>query len=134
MKNIKRLIRGKEKGFTLLEILLSIVLLGILSIAFSSAFITSFKVLAQTDARETAKNLAETEMEYVRDDSTNPFNMSAVTYPLDPRLTIPSGYFINIAVSSVPLRDVNIQKIIISVTSLGTTYVLENFKINPLIR
>ncbi len=55
-----------QRGFTLVEILVSIALLAIIGIGFAGTLNTSSKALVTTDERETAKNIAEMEMEYLK--------------------------------------------------------------------
>jgi len=55
-----------EKGFSLIEVLIALVLIGIIGVAFLTALATSLTALAIADKQETAKNLAETQMEYVK--------------------------------------------------------------------
>lgn len=55
-----------EKGFSLIEVVIAIGLLGIIAAGFLGALGTASKVLFTADERETAKNLAESQMEYVK--------------------------------------------------------------------
>jgi prepilin-type N-terminal cleavage/methylation domain-containing protein len=137
-----------EKGFTLVEVVISIMLLGLISAALATGLSTSSKVLLHTDIRETAKNLAETQMEYIKlfpfasaYDTTNP----PVDLPAPP--VIPSGYSVEIQVDNglnqsvfgsttltdgtvVSNRDSNIQKITVTITGpAGITYPLNGYKV-----
>ena len=55
-----------EKGFSLIEVLIALVLISLIAAAFLSGLATSLTALAIADKQETAKNLAETQMEYVK--------------------------------------------------------------------
>jgi prepilin-type N-terminal cleavage/methylation domain-containing protein len=55
-----------EKGFSLIEVLISIILVAIVGTAFLSALISSSKAMITADKLATAKNVAETQMEYVK--------------------------------------------------------------------
>ena len=49
--------RKRQKGFSLIEVLISMGVLGIIGLAVALGLITSSKVAYLTDERETAKNL-----------------------------------------------------------------------------
>ena len=55
-----------QKGFSLIEVLISLALLGMIAVAFLSALATSFRATLIMDERATARNLATSEMEYVK--------------------------------------------------------------------
>ena len=55
----------KEQGFSLVEVLVAVLLLGVIAAAFLMGLTTASKALLVTDERATAKNLAESEMEYI---------------------------------------------------------------------
>jgi prepilin-type N-terminal cleavage/methylation domain-containing protein len=105
------------KGFGLIEVLVALALLGIVGVAIISSLGTASKALITTDERETAKNIAELQMEYIKNlqyaDSYPPSNNITADYP---------GYFIvtggdgKIATQAINSRtDGNIQKITITV-------------------
>ena len=66
----------EEKGFTLIEVLVAVLLLTTLTAALATGFVTASKVLLRNDVRQTALNLAEYEMEWVKtqpyQETTNP--------------------------------------------------------------
>ena len=55
-----------DRGFSLIETVIAIGLLGIIAVALVSALATGIKVLSMTDIRETARDLAERQMESVQ--------------------------------------------------------------------
>ena len=55
-----------EKGFSLLEVLLAVALLGIIVVAFLGGLATASKVSSMADERATAESLARSQMEFVR--------------------------------------------------------------------
>ena len=112
-----------ERGFNLIEILLSLALLGILAIVFLSTFSSGSKVLILTDEQETAKNVAESQMEYVQ---KQPF---ASAYSAAPIGADYPGYSANISTTSITSRDGNIQRITVIVIRHGEEITrLEGFK------
>jgi prepilin-type N-terminal cleavage/methylation domain-containing protein len=56
----------KEKGYSLIEVVLALALLGIVAIAFLSAMATGSRAIFIADEQATAESLARTQMEYVR--------------------------------------------------------------------
>ena len=119
-----------EKGFSLIETVIAIALLGIIGIAFLSGLVTSSKTLFLTDERETAKNLAESQMEYVKNQGY------LASYPAAPISGEYSGYSVTIYTDNINLRDGNIQKIRVVVSHEGSPIImaanstLEGYKVN----
>jgi len=54
------------KGFTLVEVLVSVALLALIGLGFMTALGGASKVLLKADTRETARDLAEAQMEFVQ--------------------------------------------------------------------
>jgi len=110
-----------EKGFSLIEVAIAIVLLGIVAIAVLGALATSSRALFIADERAAAESLARTEMEYVRNQeySGAPWTYELPLPPGWPSDSLPSwwdednphtlpegydGYTIN--VSAVPIHEI----------------------------
>jgi len=55
-----------EKGFSLIEVMIAIALLGIIGTAFLGALSTASKALFVSDERATAESLARSQIEYVK--------------------------------------------------------------------
>ncbi len=126
-----------EKGFTFIEVVIALAVLGIIAVGFLGGLATASKGLLIADERETANNLAEAQMEYVKNqeyDSTN----NPPQYELLDDIDIPDGYSI-----SVPMAerldpegdglddDDGIQKIAITVRHNGKEVLtLEDYKVN----
>ncbi|MBA7712416.1 hypothetical protein ES703_121390 [subsurface metagenome] len=125
-----------EKGFTFIEVVIALAVLGIIAGGFLGGLTTASKGLMIADERETANNLAEAQMEYVKnqeyDSTNNPPQYELLDY-------IPDGYSI-----SVPMaerldadgdgyldEDEGIQKIAITVRHNGKEVLtLEDYKVN----
>ena len=58
-----------EKGFALIETVIAIALLGVIAAASLGALGTASRALFITDERQTAKSLAESQIEYVKNQS-----------------------------------------------------------------
>ena len=69
-----RLINRNQKGFTLIEVLIAIAILGVIAVPFLTALSTSSRALIIADERTTAESLVRSEIEYVR--SQNYYNAS----------------------------------------------------------
>lgn len=89
----RRVFQGSSRGFTLLEILIAIALIGIVAVAILGALSTSSKVLSIADERTTAESLARRQIEYVKSQSYNAAPDGGVAiYSKIPN--IPAGYSI----------------------------------------
>jgi len=71
---IKRL--KKQRGYTLVEVIIAIAILGIIAIAFLGALATASTAIISSDERTSAESLARSHMEYVKDQdySDNPWS------------------------------------------------------------
>ncbi|MBE9482951.1 MAG: type II secretion system protein, partial [Chloroflexi bacterium] len=56
-----------EKGFSLVEVLVALALLGIIGAAFLGGIATASKAILIADKRTTAESLARSQMEYVKE-------------------------------------------------------------------
>ena len=111
-----------DKGISIVEVIVAVALLGIIGVGFLSALFTVSRVTLTTDERQTASNLAETQMEYVKSLGY------ATAYEPAPTGTEYTGYTVNI--NTAPLQDSNIQKITINInhdSKLAST--LEGYKV-----
>jgi len=64
MKKVRLL--KKEKGFTLIEVVLSLAILGIVASGFFVALASGSRGISMADEQATAESIARTQMEYVR--------------------------------------------------------------------
>jgi prepilin-type N-terminal cleavage/methylation domain-containing protein len=120
------------RGFSLIEVVISIALLGILAAGFMGALGNASKSLAFTDERQTAKTIAEHQMEYVKEQGY------LTSYTPDPTITSKyPGYSVITHTESVTSRDNNIQKIRVVVVNpngkqilLTGNSTLEGYKVN----
>ena len=111
----------REKGSTLLEVLVALALLGIVSVLFLSGIANSSSARVTADTRVSAKILAESLME----------NIKKQNYDLSYDVAIPPefpGYSANVTVEN--MANGNIQKLIIVIEHLDREVLtLESFKV-----
>jgi prepilin-type N-terminal cleavage/methylation domain-containing protein len=78
-----------EKGFTLIEVLLALALLGVITVALFSGLFTASEALIASDKQTSAESLARSEMEYVKKQD---YSVAPWSYEL-PSGTSPEGGF-----------------------------------------
>ena len=64
-----------ERGFSIVEVLVALALLGIIAVAFLGAMATASKAIFIADERATAESLARSQMEYVKNQSYSTINV-----------------------------------------------------------
>ncbi len=121
----------KQRGFTLLEMIIAIAIVGVTAVTFLRGFSTASIGAAQFDQRETAKNMAESVMEYVR---TQPYNTSNYTLNTTVNSTYRNaypGYTENISTSNVTGRPGRIQKITVIISRQNKElFRLQSYKVD----
>ena len=120
---IRKACQGSSRGFTMIEVVIAIALIGIIGVAVLSALSTASMALIIADERATAESLARSQMEYVKnspyDDTSDPLEYSP------DQGAVPEGY--NIYIEAVRLDpeddgdedDDGIQKITVTVSRDG---------------
>jgi prepilin-type N-terminal cleavage/methylation domain-containing protein len=91
-------------GFTLIEVIVAVALLAVVGIGLLATLGDATKVLSKADVRESARNLAEAQMEYIQNcpyDSSDPVG-SVTFYPQMPNLSTDyPGYGIEVHAARV---------------------------------
>jgi prepilin-type N-terminal cleavage/methylation domain-containing protein len=135
-----------EKGFTLVEVVISIMLLGLITAALATGLSTASTVLLKNDTRQTARNLAESQMESVKNRLYLPGvnTYTPATIPTEQfaaygaTITVVDGtdntvfpFDINPILNQS--RDINLQKITVSIFRKSDPtkiiYTLEGYKV-----
>jgi len=122
INRIGKAFRGSSRGFTILEVVIAIALLGIIAVSVLTALSTASVALIIADRRATAESLARTQMEYVKHSPYDDvLEDGHPQYPLDPTITLPPSY--NVVTTAVRLNqdenpndDDGIQKITVTVS------------------
>jgi prepilin-type N-terminal cleavage/methylation domain-containing protein len=134
-----------ERGFSLVEVVIAIALLGIVGVAFLGGLSTASKAIFTADERATAESLARTEMEYVRNqdysiapwDYELPSGTSSGVFPSwwnTANHTLPAGYAgytVNVSTTLLPSHstDDGIQKIAVDIKHLNKEiFTLEGYR------
>ena len=90
---VKRAFQGRSRGFTLIEVVIAMLLLGIIGVAVLSSLSYASTVLITVDRRATAESLAKSQMEYIKSQDYNPAPDGGVANYT--KITdIPTGYYI----------------------------------------
>jgi prepilin-type N-terminal cleavage/methylation domain-containing protein len=116
-----------QKGFSLIEVLVAVAILSVLGVGVLASLTNASGFLIQSDSRETAKNLAEYEMEYAKGLQYVRF---ATSYPSAPIPAGSEGFNATIIVNQVDDRNPDIQKVTVTVSNSSVTYSLEEYKVN----
>ena len=128
---IRKACQGSSNGFSLIEVLITLALVGIIAIAFLSALATASMALITADERATAESLARSQMEHVKN---QPYDFDdPQSYEQDNvESTDQPGYFISVSAEPLHDPDDGIQKITVTVSRDDEEVItLENYKRAP---
>jgi prepilin-type N-terminal cleavage/methylation domain-containing protein len=134
---VRKAFRGGSRGFSMLEVVIAIALLGIIAVSVLSALQTAALALISADRRATAESLARTQMEWVRySDYDEELAEGHPGYSLDDQIqsTMPPGFSvvttaIRLNKDENPNDDDGIQQITVTVSHEDRIVVtLEDFK------
>jgi prepilin-type N-terminal cleavage/methylation domain-containing protein len=102
-----------EKGFTLIEVVIAIAVMGIIAAAYLGALGNSSMTLAVADERATAESLARSQMEYVKEQDYS----DNYTAPIIPTEYDTAGY--SATITPPELVKAGLQRIKITVYHNG---------------
>ena len=132
---VKRAFRGGSGGFSMLEVVIAIALLGIIAVSVLSALQTAALALISADRRATAESIARTQMEWVR---YSPYDYELAEghpyYGPDDEITLPPGFSVDTTAIRLnkdvdPDDDDGIQHITVTVSHEDRVVVtLEDYK------
>jgi len=131
----KKAFRGGSRGFSMLEVVIAIALLGIIAVSVLSALQTAALAFIIADRRATSESIARTQMEWVRySDYDDLLEEGHPEYSKDPEITLPPDYSvvttaIRLNKDEYPNDDDGIQEITVTVSHDGRVVVtLEDYK------
>ena len=84
---VGKILPGKSRGFTLIEVLIALALFAIIGIVFAGGLATASRAVLIADVRTNAESLARTEMEYVKTQTYSAGNWSYVVTHLESTCT-----------------------------------------------
>ncbi len=131
----RKAFRGGSRGFSMLEVVIAIALLGIIAVSVLSALQTAALALITADRRATAESIARTQMEWVRySDYDDILEEGHPEYSPDPQITLPPDF--SVVTTAIRLNkdvdpndDDGIQQITVTVSHQDRIVVtLEDFK------
>ena len=93
MNRITKAFRSNSEGASIIEATIALAILGIIAVVFLSGLTMSLRAASISDERSVAQNLAQSQMEYIKDQGYDEIN-NPPQYNLDPNLIIPTGYTI----------------------------------------
>jgi len=90
---IRKAFQSRARGFSMIEVVIAIALIGVIAVAILSALSTASIALIIADERATAESLARSQLEYVKDQEYNDELVEGeVIYTKIPDIDIPEGY------------------------------------------
>ncbi|MCJ7575936.1 MAG: type II secretion system GspH family protein [Dehalococcoidia bacterium] len=108
----RKVFQGSSRGFTLVEVLITIGLIGAISVAFFSFMSAATSALIHADERTIAESLARSQLEFVKNQGYNSTLVNGqATYEKTPSASIPAGY----AMCSVNGNGSVVENVIIGV-------------------
>ena len=117
--------RPAHRGFTLVESLVAIAILGVSATAFISDLSSGSLAVQTLDEQVTSQQLLQTQMEVIKAAAYDPAGNSYT------RVAVPDGYTLNVAVNSQIYTNNHIQKITLSVYYNGNLCgTLDNYKVD----
>ena len=132
----RKAFRGRSRGFSMLEVVIAIALLGIIAVSILTALSTATAALIIADRRATAESLARTQMESIKNGGYIDYSESG--HEDYERIQTPEGYKIE-PIGVLKLED-GLQKITVTVSyyivgaenrMLERQFTLEDYKRAP---
>lgn len=123
-----------EKGFSLIETLVALAILGIIAVGFLSGLATAARATFITDERTTAASLAKSQMEYIKNQNYDNIN-NPPQYDL--LSDLPTSFSVTVTASRLDPEgdglddDDGIQNIVVTVMRGSRTIItLEDYKVD----
>ena len=121
---VRRTLRGRSRGFTLIEVLIALALFAIIAIVFAGGLSTASRAVTIADIRTRAESLARTQMESIKDQPYNPAPTGGVANYT--KVDAPEGYSICSFSRTSPPADCGLLVLGVPWDSEGDTAVDED--------
>lgn len=119
-----------QAGFTLIETAVALAIFCITVLVLLAAIINSTILSNDVDERQSAKNLAESAMEWVKNSDYSYNATSYATGPV-PEVDQYPGFSVNLTAEPLHIPDDGIQKITVVVSHNGTDmFSLQSYKVD----
>jgi type II secretion system protein I len=106
----------KQQGFTIVELLVAMSILGIVAVGFLNALTSSSQAAVKAERMDAGRVIAESQMEWVKSQS---FSSTGNYTSNSSLMTQYPGYTVTIAAETAAQRDSSIQKVTITVSHSG---------------
>lgn len=93
-----------QGGYTMIEALAGLAILGMIGVTFLSALVVSTKATIIADERTTAESLSQAQLEYVMQCYYDEMNVPPL-YGVDGSIDIPQGYSIEVNAERLDIYD-----------------------------
>lgn len=121
----RRKVTSSQRGASLVEVLVSVAIAGVVIVVFLSALSTSSGAVRTSGEKVTAVGLARSQLEHTK---SSFYRYLPASYDA---ITAPAGYSISVAASAVPGAGEDIQTITVTVYHHGRDLLsVEDFKVN----
>lgn len=142
MAKIIKKLKREQSGFTLIEVLVAVAILALLGVALLGGLTLSSETLLRADTQETARDVAEAQMENIQSQAYQttapayaimslPANYSIVNPTTGQVLTTIPAQFINQdGTLSANSTDTGLQKITIKVVGPKGNFTLTDYKVD----
>ena len=128
---LKRIFSKKEKGFSLIEVVIAMLILGIVAAALLSGLATASRAIYIADERATAESLARDQMESVKKQAYLVGGAYDIIDPTSPEYGYPATYSITLTANPLAGALGGIQEITVTVSHHGDPkFTLVDYKVN----
>ena len=108
---VRKAFQGHSRGFTLVEVLITIALIGAISVAFFSFMSAAASALIHADERTIAESLARSQLEYAKNQGYQPLTGGEATYQKIDTTSLP-----DYRICSVNINGTIVDNVVIGVS------------------